>query len=120
MPLAAPVDAVFVKMRRSIYLNASFSSLSDVTVNVLKDECHLRIFVDLPILKYLFLLFVPVQVRVLCPIHESAGWFSGGNLFVNIKVIYEKSFLYYLCVFSVLSSCCQCTELAKDGCVDGT
>ena len=37
LPLAAPVDAVFVE-NEGIYLNAS-SSLSDVTVNVLKDGC---------------------------------------------------------------------------------
>ena len=48
LPLAAPVDAVFVE-NEGIYLNASFSSLSDVTVNVLKDGCVIyESFVDLP------------------------------------------------------------------------
>lgn len=47
LPLAAPVDAVFVE-NEGIYLNAS-SSLSDVTVNVLKDGCIIyESFVDLP------------------------------------------------------------------------
>ena len=45
--MAAPVYAVFLE-NEGIYLNAS-SSLSDVTVNVLKDGCVIyESFVDLP------------------------------------------------------------------------
>lgn len=47
LPLAFPVDAVFAE-NEGIYLNAS-SSLSDVTVSVLKDGCVIyESFVDLP------------------------------------------------------------------------
>lgn len=59
LPFASPVDAVFVE-NEGVYLDSS-SSLSDVTVSVLKDGCVIcESFVDLPAD---FEVFVPID----CP-----------------------------------------------------